>query len=49
MLIILKNTTKCLDGEVIVMIKLHMTPAIEQWGITIETAELKPEMSSKLK
>ena len=23
--------------------------AIEQWGITIETAELKPEMSSKLK
>lgn len=23
--------------------------AIEQWGVTIETAELKPEMSSKLK
>ena len=23
--------------------------AIEQWGITIETGELKPEMSSKLK
>ncbi len=23
--------------------------SIEQWGITVETAELKPEMSSKLK
>jgi hypothetical protein len=23
--------------------------SIEQWGIIVETAELKPEMSSKLK